>query len=132
MDTLYFDGKCPLCLREIRMLDSLRDEHLRLVDVHSYEPAPGEPSRESMLMSLHLRAHDGSWLSGVDATVKAWSHTRWGALFKPLRWPMLSSLADRVYEHWARRRFNGRYCTADCAGSGRSTQPRMAPQRDAQ
>jgi hypothetical protein len=44
MDTLYYDGNCPLCLREIRVLQKLRDERLQLMDVHSYNPAPGEPT----------------------------------------------------------------------------------------
>jgi predicted DCC family thiol-disulfide oxidoreductase YuxK len=120
MDILYYDGNCPLCLREIRTLERLRDQHLQLVDVHSYEPAQGEPSRESMLLRLHLKADDGRWLSGVDATLKAWSHTRWGFLFRPLRWPLLTSLTDRAYEYWARRRFDGLYCNSDCVRSERS------------
>ena len=115
MDTLYYDGNCPLCLREIRALQKLRDDGLQLVDAHSHEPAPGEPTRESMLLRLHLRAADGSWLSGVDATVQAWSHTRWGFLFRPLRWPLLAPLADRAYDYWARRRFDGLYCDGACA-----------------
>jgi predicted DCC family thiol-disulfide oxidoreductase YuxK len=115
MDTLYYDGHCPLCMREINALARLTDEHLKLVDVHSHEPAPGEPTRESMLLRLHLKAADGSWLDGVDATVKAWSHTRWGFLFRPLRWPLVAPLADRAYDYWARRRFDGRYCDSTCA-----------------
>jgi predicted DCC family thiol-disulfide oxidoreductase YuxK len=115
MDILYYDGKCPLCLREIRALERLRADRLQLVDVHLYEPAPGEPTRDSMLLRLHLRTADGRWLSGVDATVKAWSHTRWGFLFRPLRWPLLASLADRAYDYWARRRYDGLYCDSSCA-----------------
>ena len=118
MDTLFYDGNCPLCLREIRALERLRDKHLALVDAHSYDPSAGEPDRESMLLRLHLRSEDGRWLSGVDATVKAWSHTRWGFLFKPLRWPLLAPLADRAYDYWARRRYSGLYCSSVCARPG--------------
>lgn len=114
MDTLFYDGICPLCLREIRALERLGDERLQLVDIHSYGPASGEPTRESMLLRLHLRTAEGRWLSGIDATVKAWSHTRWGFLFRPLRWPLLASLADWAYNYWARRRFDGLYCNSTC------------------
>jgi predicted DCC family thiol-disulfide oxidoreductase YuxK len=131
MDILYYDGKCPLCLREIRSLERLRDERLQLVDVHAYEPLPGEPSRQSMLLRLHLRAADGKWLSGVDATVKAWSHTRWGFLFRPLRWPLLAPLADRAYDYWAGRRFDGLYCDSACAVSERAAiGPKTGMERD--
>ncbi len=114
MDTLYYDGKCSLCLREISALARLKNGCLQLVDAHSYEPAPGEPTRESMLLRLHLKTAEGNWLSGVDATVTAWSHTRWGFLFRPLRWPLLAPLADRAYDYWARRRFDGLYCESTC------------------
>jgi len=124
VDTLYYDGKCPLCLREIRSLQKWRDDRLRLLDVHSCEPAPGEPTRDAMLQRLHLRAADGSWLRGVDATVQAWSHTRWGFLFRPLRWPLLAPLADRAYDYWARRRFDGLYCDDGCA------RPEISPYED--
>ncbi len=128
MDTLYYDGNCPLCLREIRALEKLRDERLQLVDVHLFEPAPGEPTRESMLLRLHLKTADGMWLSGVDATVKAWSHTRWGIFFRPLRWPLLASLSDRAYDYWARRRFDGLYCGSACRIRPETTMQR--PERD--
>ena len=117
MDTLFYDGNCPLCLREIGALERLRDDGLRLVNAHAYEPAPGEPTREAMLLRLHLKTTEGRWLSGVEATVKAWSHTRWGFLFRPLRWRLLAPLADRVYDYWARRRFDGLYCDSACARS---------------
>jgi predicted DCC family thiol-disulfide oxidoreductase YuxK len=130
MDTLYYDGNCPLCLREIRALQKLRDERLQLVDIHSYNPAPGEPARESMLLRLHLRTADGGWLSGVDATVKAWSHTRWGFLSRPLRWPLLTPLADRAYDYWARRRFDGLYCHSGCVQSVRSDMATAAQKLD--
>ena len=130
MDTLYYDGKCPLCLREIRALERLRDSRLKLVDVHTYEPASGDPSLESMLLRLHLKSEDGIWMSGIDATLRAWSHTRWGILFRPLRWPLLSGLADLAYEYWARRRFDGLYCAKSCAALSTSSQQRRAGRRD--
>lgn len=110
MDTLFYDGRCPLCRREISALRKLSSERLSLVDAHTHEPSAGEPDREALLTRLHLKTSDGDWLSGVDATVRAWSHMRWGSLLKPLRWPLLAPLADRAYDHWARRRYEGLYC----------------------
>ena len=34
MDTLYYDGNCPLCMREIRLLSRIADSGLALVDLH--------------------------------------------------------------------------------------------------
>jgi len=50
-------------------------------------------------------------LSGLQFTmdsarsVRAWSHTRWGLLFKVLRWPLIGPLADAAYRYWARKRY---------------------------
>jgi predicted DCC family thiol-disulfide oxidoreductase YuxK len=102
-DTLFCDGQCPLCMREVRLLTQIADDGLRLTDLHDVPDNPGEPTGQVRLENLHLRTCDGEWLTGVDATVRAWSHTRWGFLFRMLRWPLIGPLADAVYRYWARR-----------------------------
>ncbi len=67
-----------------------------------------------MLYRLHLKTSSGDWMSGVDATVKAWSHTRWGFLFSVLRWPLIGPLADRAYRYWARKRYQRLYGCDRC------------------
>lgn len=109
MDILYYDGNCPLCLREIRTLKKLRDDRLQMINAHKYEPAGDEPDRQAMLLRLHMRTSDGEWISGVDATVRAWAHTRWGFAFKILRWPLIGSVADSAYRYWARKRYQRLY-----------------------
>jgi len=114
MDTLFYDGRCPLCMREVRLLQRIADDKLALCDLHSRTEQPGEPTRLLMLSTLHLQTGSGDWLTGVDATVRAWSHTRWGFLFQVLRWPLIGPLADRVYQYWARRRYQRLYGCGDC------------------
>lgn len=115
MDTLYYDGKCPLCMREVRLLQRIADQGLRLTDLHGVPDRPDEPTRLLKLGTLHLQTGDGYWLTGVDATVTAWSHTRWGPLFRILRWPLIGPLADRVYDFWARRRYRRLYGCESCS-----------------
>jgi predicted DCC family thiol-disulfide oxidoreductase YuxK len=115
MDTLYYDGNCPLCMREIRLLSRIADSGLALVDLHSAPERPGDPTRLEKLGTLHLLTGDGRWLTGVAATVRAWSHTRWGALFSILTWPVIGPIADTVYEFWARKRYQRLYGCGDCA-----------------
>jgi predicted DCC family thiol-disulfide oxidoreductase YuxK len=116
-DTLFFDGQCPLCRREIRYLRRHHDGGLVFVDIHSLHPGAGEPSVLAMLRILHLRTADGEWLKGVDATVRAWSHTSWGWLFATLHWPVISRIAAGVYERWATRRYRRRYGCTPCMGA---------------
>jgi len=115
IDTLFYDGNCPLCMREVRLLSRIADPRLALVDLHEVPDEAGQPTRLEKLSNLHLKTADGRWLVGVDATVTAWSHTRWGPLFKVLRWPLVGRLADLVYRYWARKRYQRLYGCGDCA-----------------
>ncbi|WP_246180583.1 thiol-disulfide oxidoreductase DCC family protein [Marinobacter changyiensis] len=115
MDTLFYDGRCPLCSREITTLRRLQDGGLGFADIHEHvELAAALPSRELLLRRLHLRGKDGTWIVGLRATVRAWSHTRYGFLFRPLLWPGLFSIATTVYERWADHRYDKRYACDVC------------------
>ena len=101
-------------MREVRLLQRWGDEQLSLVDLHSVPDRPGEPSRLVKLTTLHMQTSSGEWLTGVDATVQAWRHTRWGWLFGILRWPLVGPVANLVYDSWARYRYRRLYGCSDC------------------
>ncbi|WP_165856440.1 thiol-disulfide oxidoreductase DCC family protein [Marinobacter sp. JSM 1782161] len=119
-DTLYYDGRCPLCRHEIDLLGRWQTGGLNLADIHTLVPNPQHPDREALLRRLHLRTDDGRWLVGLDATVRAWSHTPFGALLRPLRWPGLRRLADHLYTTWAHRRYQRRYDCTLCSAPTRN------------
>lgn len=108
IDTLFYDGACPLCAREMKHLAKLKRESLDLVDIHGVEITDDMPSKENLLLNLHLRRGD-EWVVGADANVAAWQHTRFGALWAWLRWPLIRSIVDPVYAFWAKRRYEGLY-----------------------
>ena len=103
---LFYDGNCPLCSREIRLLERYKDDHLSLQNIHCVETsALAQPySKADLLAVLHLKTEHGAWLTGLDATVTAWQHTRVGFLLKPLRWPVIAFIADWFYYRWATAR----------------------------
>ncbi len=111
--TLYYDGQCPLCSKEIKLLRTIQRGGLAFEDIHQLKDYT-EESREKMLKMLHLRDSDGNWYIGADATVMAWSFTRFGGLFKPLRWPVIGSIVDVFYSAWARRRYYKLYHCGAC------------------
>ena len=112
MDTLFYDGQCPLCAKEIATLRKLETGNLVFADVHVQSNRKGMlPEREALLRRLHLLTGDGHWVVGLQATVRAWSHTRLGFVFKPLLWPLVYPLASRFYSNWADRRYQRKY---DC------------------
>ncbi|MFW5825644.1 MAG: thiol-disulfide oxidoreductase DCC family protein, partial [Marinobacter sp.] len=110
------DSQCPRCRREIDTLRRLEQGGLGFVDIHQQpDGGPLAPGREALLRRLHLVTGDGTWYTGLDATVRAWSHTSAGWLFRPLTWPLLRPLTGPVYERWADRRYERRYACDRCA-----------------
>ena len=107
--TLYYDGQCSLCTREMARLEKLKDQQLELADIHSLEPDPDLPDRDTLLRTLHLRLPNGQLLTGADANVAAWQYTRQGAWFRWMRWPLIRKVVDHCYDRWARWRYERLY-----------------------
>lgn len=112
-ETLYYDGQCPLCSSEVRRLAALSDKHLACVDVHSTDLETEE--KTAMLKVLHYRTEHGEWLTGLDANIAAWQHTKLGFLFRWLRWPVIRTVADKIYSAWAVIRYDRLYRSAPSA-----------------
>lgn len=113
MTTLYYDGQCPLCSKEMRLLSYLKQDELQLKDVHTSDM--DEKQRQQYLQVLHLQTDSGEWLLGVDAMVEAWGYTKVGFLWKPLQWYWLRPWIERHYKRWAVKRYAKRYgCEAKC------------------
>lgn len=107
-DTLYYDGQCPWCVREIDRLREARGAAIALVDIHGLGiDAPID--RDQLLRTLHLRRADGQWLRGADANVSAWDGTAKARWLAALRWPPVRPLTDLAYRLWAARRYRRRY-----------------------
>jgi predicted DCC family thiol-disulfide oxidoreductase YuxK len=73
--TLYFDGACPVCAREVAMYRRQRGaEHLRWIDASQCSPDQlGDGlTRAAALSRLHLRRSDGSLVSGAAAFTALW------------------------------------------------------------
>lgn len=116
-DTLFYDGQCPLCAREIATLRKLQKGHLIFADIHQQTALDALPEKELLLRRLHLMTWTGEWVTGLHANVRAWSHTPVGFVFKPLLWPGIFHVARKVYERWADRRYDRKYaCTVCSAG----------------
>jgi predicted DCC family thiol-disulfide oxidoreductase YuxK len=90
-------------------LRKLADAKLELIDIHTLHNNEDLPDREALLGTLHLKKADDSLVVGMDANVAAWQHTRYGWLWRPLRWPIVRNVADLAYRHWARWRYRRLY-----------------------
>ena len=73
--TVYYDGACPICSREIAQYRKVQGaERLDFVDVTACDPTGLGPglSREAALARMHVRRADGSLASGAAAFAEIW------------------------------------------------------------
>jgi predicted DCC family thiol-disulfide oxidoreductase YuxK len=105
--TLYFDGECPLCAREIQLLRRRASaDRLTLVDISldKFDVETIGHSKETLQNRLHAHFADGQWVTGLDATLWSWRAAgldRWAA---PLTWPALRPLLELGYRLFCRLR----------------------------
>jgi len=111
--TVFFDGACPICAREIALMKRL-DRRQRLAycdfsrpdyDTASIGFAPSELGRV-----IHARWADGSVITGVDVFRAMWEAVGLGLLAKLSRLSLVEPLVLRAYEWFMRNRlqFTGR------------------------
>ncbi len=104
---IYYDGLCPLCLREMQHLQRLdRTQQLDLQDINAADFAERFPNIDPLHADriLHGELADGRLLYGLDVTVLAWRLVGRGRWVSFLRWPLIRPVADRVYLFFARHR----------------------------
>lgn len=106
--TVLFDGDCPLCAREVRMLRRLDRARGRI----GFEDiaAPGfEASRygldpATLMARIHGVLGDGRVIEGMEVFRRAYAAVGLGWLLAPSRWPLLRPLCDAAYRSFARNR----------------------------
>jgi predicted DCC family thiol-disulfide oxidoreductase YuxK len=105
--TLFFDGLCPLCVREMGALRRRdRTARLRFVDVR----APGfvvpfGATLDDMLAAIHACTAQGRLVAGVETVRLAYEAVGLGWLLAPTAWRPLRGVSERAYAWLARHRF---------------------------
>ena len=109
MITVYFDGKCGLCSKEIRYY-----QRIAPANIFAWQDIATDPSALALfaipqadaLRRLHVRDADGVWHIGVGAFAAIWDHLRWWRVLAVIiRLPVLFQLAQFAYGRFADYRF---------------------------
>lgn len=98
--TVFFDGACPLCIREIGLLRRLdRQQRIAFEDVSPPDAAPSCPiERRRLLARFHARLPSGEIVSGARAFTEAWSLTPWLGFLRPIgRFAPTRWLLEAIY-----------------------------------
>ena len=105
--TLYFDGECPLCAREIKFLQKrAANDRLLFVDISSgtFDAKELGFTFGHMQSSLHARFADGLWVTGLDATLWSWRAAGLGFWATPLTLSVFRPLLEFGYRLFCRLR----------------------------
>jgi predicted DCC family thiol-disulfide oxidoreductase YuxK len=109
MITVFYDGKCGLCRREIAYYKRIASQQtFEWIDI-TVTPEPFTAlgySRPEGLKALHVRDNAGNMQVGVDAFATIWQQLpRLWILAQLVRAPILRSIARRLYRAFAAWRF---------------------------
>ena len=115
---VYFDGECPLCMREIRMLQRLdKGARIRFTDIaaRDFEPATTGLSMATLMDRIHGRLPNGERIEGVEVFRRLYRAVGFGWLLAWTAWPGFRTIADAAYRVFAknRLRFTGRCVPGD-------------------
>ncbi|MFC3121231.1 thiol-disulfide oxidoreductase DCC family protein [Agaribacter flavus] len=106
--TIFYDGKCPLCVKEMQhLIRKDKENNLQFENIHAGDFSRKFPDLD--INELDARIHgideNGKLYIGLDVTHKAWSLVGVGWLYAPLRWPLLRWFADKAYLVFAKHRY---------------------------
>jgi predicted DCC family thiol-disulfide oxidoreductase YuxK len=116
---VFFDGECPLCMREIRLLRWMdRRQRIRFTDISTedFSPEKFERSMQDFMDEIHGRLPDGQWITGVEVFRRLYAAVGLGALVALTKVPGISHGLEAGYQVFAknRLRLTGRCDTSSC------------------
>ena len=116
---MFYDGDCPLCMRETRMPGRLdRNERILFTNI----AAPGfdvtclGKTQDELMAEMHGRLPDGTWVTGVEVFRRLYSAVGFGPAVWFTRLPIITQFLDIGYRLFAknRLRLTGR-CSETCS-----------------
>lgn len=116
----FYDGACPLCLREVKLLKRLdRQNRILFTDISSpgFKAVEYGKSQDEFMQEMHARLSDGSWITGVEVFRRLYSAVGFRFLVWPSRLPGISGGLDYLYQIFAKKRLS---LTGRCQNQGSS------------
>lgn len=123
---VFYDGDCPLCVREMRLLRRLdKRERIRFVDIaaESFDRSSVGVTWEALMDRIHARLPDGTLVEGVEVFRRLYAAVGFKSLVALTRLPGIAQLLDLGYRWFAknRLRLTGRCADGACELHARRT-----------
>ena len=120
-----FDGGCPLCLRETRLLRKKDiSNKINFVDINNENYNPlfyKDISYKEAMSNLHGILENGDIIKGLDVIAYSYELIGLGWIYYPLKIGFLAPVLRLFYQYWAKYRLKitGRsniekLCTSEC------------------
>ena len=114
---VFYDGDCPLCMREIRMLMRKdRASRIQFTDIAaaSFDAEAVGTTYAALMARIQGRLPNGTWIEGVEVFRQLYSAIGWTKLVAISRLPVIRWVLALGYRAFAanRLRFTGR-CLPD-------------------
>ena len=110
MISVFFDGKCNLCSKEINYYQRIAPKNtFNWVDITK---TPGELDKFELKLSdglrlMHVADSNGNIFTGVDAFIIMWKQIKyWKILGLFVSLPIVKQIANLLYRYFADWRFN--------------------------
>lgn len=104
---VFYDGACPLCMREIGMLRR-RDHRARIrftdIAAEGFDAGAVGLTWEALMNRIHGRLPDGTLIEGVEVFRRLYAAVGFRALVTLSRAPVVSQLLDLAYRLFAKNR----------------------------
>lgn len=105
---VLFDGECPLCSREIRILERLGRGRGRIdfedIAAPGFDATRYGLTAHDVVDRIHGILPDGRVVEGMEVFRRAYASVGLGWLLAPTRWQGLRRIADAAYRIFARNR----------------------------
>lgn len=131
---VFFDGECPLCMREIRMLQRLdRARRIRFVDIadKAFDAESEGVTWAALMDRIHGRLPDGTLIEGVEVFRRLYAAVGFRRLVALTRLPGIAHALELAYTLFAknRLRLTGRCVDDACDVHAKPTKPAAADLR---
>ena len=106
--TIFFDGGCPLCKREVDFLQSRNQKgYLSFIDINTsdfYLDLKYGITYKQAMERIHALKSDGSVIKDIKVFQEAYTLVGLGWIYAPTKIPIFDKLIMFVYGMWAKYR----------------------------
>ena len=106
--TIFFDGDCPLCLREVDFLQSRNQKgYLEFININCSDfdlYINHEITYKKAMERIHALKSDGSLIKDIEVFQEAYELIGLGWVYAPTKLPIINKLVEFLYGLWAKYR----------------------------